>query len=259
MGHREQRFGRHCAAGPLSRIGGGDTCIQPADGGGYADGRSDGIAVGGKSTGDFAGRYPGQECGHAIADVLFGDAEPSGRLPQTFPKRWEDNPTRSQDPEIYPGLDGVVRYDEGLFIGYRHYDREGVAPMFAFGHGLGYTSFDLSDLKVQTKGDGAQASVRVVNTGVRRGSAVVQVYVADVEASVSRPAHELKGFAKVLLGPGESREISIDLPARAFAFWDVTALGWKVEAGAFDIAVGLASDDIRATGQVVLKDWAAKP
>jgi beta-glucosidase len=203
--------------------------------------------------------YPGQECGNAIADVLFGDAEPSGRLPQTFPKRWEDNPTRSQDPEIYPGLDGVVRYDEGLFIGYRHYDAQGVAPMFAFGHGLGYTSFDLSDLTVQAKDDGAQATVRVVNTGARRGSAVVQAYVSDLVASVSRPARELKAFAKVMLEPGESREISLDLPARAFAFWDQPARGWRIEAGAFDVAVGLASDDIRAVGQVVLNDWTAGP
>lgn len=203
--------------------------------------------------------YPGQECGNAIADVLFGDAEPSGRLPQTFPKRWEDNPTRSQDPEIYPGLDGVVRYDEGLFIGYRHYDTQDIAPMFAFGHGLGYTSFDLSDLAVQTKGDGAQLSVRVTNIGARQGAAVVQVYVADVEASVVRPARELKSFAKVALDAGESHVISLDLPARAFAFWDQVARGWKVEAGRFDISVGLASDDIRATGQVVLNDWTAAP
>ena len=92
--------------------------------------------------------YPGQECGNAIADVLIGAAEPGGRLPQTFPARWADNPTASRDPEVYPGLDGRVRYAEGVFVGYRHYDRAGIAPLFPFGHGLGYTRFELSDLVV---------------------------------------------------------------------------------------------------------------
>ena len=96
--------------------------------------------------------YPGQEAGNAIADVLFGDVEPSGRLAQTFPRRWSDNPAHSQDKVVYPGLNGHVRYDEGIFIGYRHYDRLGIEPLFPFGHGLGYTSFDLSGLKVSADG-----------------------------------------------------------------------------------------------------------
>lgn len=196
--------------------------------------------------------YPGQECGNAIADVLFGDAEPSGRLPQTFPKRWEDNPTRSQDPEVYPGLNGHVRYEEGLFIGYRHYDRQGLEPMFAFGHGLGYTSFDLTDLQVVASGDGAKLSARVTNTGVRAGSTVVQVYVGDIESSVPRPARELKTFSKISLAAGETREISLDLPAGAFAFWDDAARCWRVEAGAFRIEAGFSAADIRVAAEVVL-------
>ena len=196
--------------------------------------------------------YPGQECGNAIADVLFGDAEPAGRLPQTFPMRWEDNPTRSQDPEVYPGLNGHVRYEEGLFNGYRHYDRQGLEPMFAFGHGLGYTSFDLTDLRAVASGDGAKLSARVTNIGARAGSTVVQVYVGDMESSVSRPARELKTFSKVSLAAGETREISLDLPARAFAFWDDAARGWQVEAGVFRIEAGFSAADIRAVAEVVL-------
>lgn len=196
--------------------------------------------------------YPGQECGNAIADVLFGDAEPAGRLPQTFPKRWEDNPTRSQDPEIYPGLNGHVRYEEGLFIGYRHYDRQGLEPMFAFGHGLGYTSFDLTDLQVVASGDGAKLSARVTNTGARAGSTVVQVYVGDIESSAPRPARELKTFSKISLAAGETREISLDLPARAFAFWDDAARCWRVEAGVFRIEAGFSAADIRDVAEVVL-------
>jgi beta-glucosidase len=195
--------------------------------------------------------YPGQECGNAIADVLFGDAEPAGRLPQTFPKRWEDNPTRSQDPEVYPGLNGHVRYEEGLFIGYRHYDRQGIEPMFPFGHGLGYTSFELGDLRVVASGDGAKLSARVTNTGARAGSTVVQVYVGDMESSVSRPARELKTFSKLSLAAGETREIGLDLPARAFAFWDDAARGWQVEAGAFRIEAGFSAADIRAEAELV--------
>ena len=197
--------------------------------------------------------YPGQECGNAIADVLLGDAEPAGRLPQTFPKRWEDNPTRSQDPEIYPGLNGHVRYEEGLQIGYRHYDRQGIEPMFPFGHGLGYTSFDLSDVQAMATPDGAAVRVTVTNTGARAGSAVVQLYLSELQAAVERPDRELKGFAKVVLQPQESREIQIDLPLRAFAYWDVAGRIWRVSAGRFRIAAGLSSADIRGSTEIEMK------
>jgi len=183
--------------------------------------------------------YPGQEAGNAIADVLTGAAEPGGRLPQTFPIKWADNPTRSQDREVYPGLDGKVRYEEGVFIGYRHYERHGIAPLFPFGFGLGYTSFALSDLEVDAgafEADGAvSVSVTVENTGKRRGSEVVQLYVSDPEASVPRPGRELKAFEKVFLGPGEKLRISLALDARAFAFYRVEAQHWLVEPGTFVI------------------------
>ncbi len=192
--------------------------------------------------------YPGQEAGNAIADVLFGDAEPAGRLAQTFPKRWSDNPTQSQDREVYPGLNGHVRYDEGIFIGYRHYDRLGIDPLFPFGHGLGYTTFDLSGLTVST--DGASVKVTLTNTGARAGATVVQVYVGDVECSVPRPVKELKGFAKVRLQPGEGRQIEVALDPRAFAFFDVAAQLWRIEDGAFDLSVGFSAQDLRQTRRV---------
>ncbi len=196
--------------------------------------------------------YPGQECGNAIADVLFGDAEPGGRLPQTFPVRWRDNPTQSQDPEVYPGLNGRVRYEEGVFVGYRHYERQGIAPLFPFGHGLGYTDFELSGLAVDPAAGGASARLTVTNTGARRGSTVVQIYVGDQDASVPRPVRELKAFAKVTLEAGEARELAFDLSPRAFAFYDTGAGAWRVEAGSFEISAGLSATDIRAQAEIDL-------
>lgn len=189
--------------------------------------------------------YPGQEVGNAIADVLFGDAEPGGRLPQSFPVQWADNPTHSQDPGIYPGLDGQVRYDEGVYIGYRHYDKLGTAPLFPFGFGLSYTSFEMSDLTCKPAGDGVTVTLRVTNTGARRGSTVVQLYVGDVVASVSRPLRELKAFEKIELDAGASYLVTLPLGARDFAFFDVAAQVWRVEAGAFVLSAGWSAADIR--------------
>lgn len=191
--------------------------------------------------------YPGQECGNAIADVLFG-AEPGGRLAQTFPKQWEDNPTWSQDPEVYPGLNGKVRYEEGVFIGYRHYDRHGIAPMFPFGHGLSYTTWSLDGLRVE----GDVARVRVTNTGARAGSTVVQVYVGGPEG---RPKRWLAGFAKVALGPGAAREVEIALPPRAFAGWDVAARGWFAPAGAWRVEAGFSVADLPLAVTVERAEW----
>ena len=196
--------------------------------------------------------YPGQEAGNAIADVLMGDVEPSGRLAQTFPVRWADNPTHSQDPEIYPGLDGHVRYEEGVFIGYRHYDRMGTKALFPFGHGLGYSRFDLGAVRV----DGPDAEGAVVlevpvrNAGARAGAVVVQVYVSPAAAPVARPARELKGFVKLRVAPGESCVARVMLPARAFAWWDQAGQVWQVAAGNYGVSVGVSSADIR--GQVTV-------
>jgi beta-glucosidase len=198
--------------------------------------------------------YPGQEAGNSIADVLVGEAEPGGRLPQSFPVRWNDNPVHSQDREIYPGLSGKVRYEEGVFVGYRHYDRQGITPLFPFGFGLSYSSFELTDLAVDDsrfEADGAASVyVSVTNTGNRTGSEVVQLYVGDEASSVPRPVKELKAFAKVILEPGETKRVKLDLSERDFAFYSVEARHWLVEPGAFALMVGTSATDIRLTAQL---------
>lgn len=198
--------------------------------------------------------YPGQEAGNAIADVLTGAAEPSGRLPQTFPVRWADNPAHSQDHQVYPGFEGKVRYEEGIFVGYRHYDRLGLTPLFPFGFGLGYASFAVSDLSIDDAEFEAEGNVMVgvtvTNTSTRDGAAVVQLYVSDDVSSDPRPAKELKAFRKLQLKAGESRQITTTLDARAFAFYRAQAKHWLVEEGSFTLRVGLSSTDLPLSGTV---------
>lgn len=190
--------------------------------------------------------YPGQECGNAIADVLFGAVEPGGRLPQTFPVRWEDNPTFRNDPEVYPGRAGHVRYAEGVVTGHRHYDAKGIAPLFPFGHGLGYTTFDMGGLELEG-GEGIAARAWVKNTGDRRGSTVVQLYLSAPGAGETRPLRELRAFRKVALEPGERAEVDFALPRRALARWDGA---WCVDAGRHRIALGFSATDLRLAGIV---------
>ena len=194
--------------------------------------------------------YPGQEVGNAIADVLYGRAEPGGRLPQTFPVRWQDNPTHAQDPEIYPGLDGRVRYEEGLMIGHRHYDRTGIRPLFPFGHGLSYTEFQLTDVRATPQGDGLRVTALLTNIGQRAGSTVVQVYVGEDTPPVPRPVRELKGFAKARLAPGEAAEITIDLGPRDFAWFDTSRQAWVVTGGGYTIHAGFSAGDLQAVLRV---------
>jgi beta-glucosidase len=191
--------------------------------------------------------YPGQEGGNAFADVLFGDVNPAAKLPMTFVRDWADHPAFGN----YPG--GV--YTEGLFVGYRHFDEPGAAaPLFPFGHGLSYTSFALSNLSVDTGALAASGtvavSVDVMNTGSRSGAEVVQVYVHDVSASVVRPYKELKGFAKVLVDPGATETVTIELGPRAFAYYDVNTATWRIEPGAFEILVGVSAGDIRQVATI---------
>ncbi|MFC7529167.1 glycoside hydrolase family 3 C-terminal domain-containing protein [Actinoplanes sp. GCM10030250] len=194
----------------------------------------------------------GQAAGGGIADVLTGAVNPSGRLAESVPHRMEDNSAHLN----FPGDSQVVRYGEGLFIGYRGYDRGRQDVAFPFGFGLSYTSFGLSDLKVLVRGSvtegnlEATVTVTVSNTGGVAGAEVVQVYVDDVESSVTRPVRELKGFAKVHLAAGASREVSIELDRRAFAFWSARHSDWVVEAGEFVIAVGHHSRDLPLTATV---------
>ncbi len=188
--------------------------------------------------------YPGQEAGHAIADVLLGLAEPGGRLPQSFPQRLEDDPAYLN----YPGEAGHVRYGEGIFIGYRSYEKRAIKPLFPFGFGLSYTRFEMGPVSVQWTGAGATRRLEAVltlrNGGPRAGSSIVQFYVSDKVASVARPPQELKAFRKVALAAGESCEIKISLDHRALAFYDVTAKKWRAESGAFTLRAGFSSADI---------------
>jgi beta-glucosidase len=187
--------------------------------------------------------YPGQEVGHAIADVLTG-TEPGGRLPQTFPVRWADGAAQTQDAEIYPGLDGRVRYEEGVFIGYRHADKTGTPPLFPFGFGLSYSRFELSDLVV----DGLTVRATLHNVGDRAGSTVVQLYVIPAAAPVARPAKELKGFAKRHLAVGESVQIVFNLTPRDCAWFNVGARAWQVEAGTYGVLMGQSAGNLVQAG-----------
>ena len=186
--------------------------------------------------------------------MLSGKVNPSGRLAETVPHRLEDNSSYLN----FPGDSRVVRYGEGLFIGYRGYDATRTDVAFPFGFGLSYTTFALSDLNVATSGsvaDGnlaADVTVTVANTGPVAGAEVVQVYVRDVEASVARPVRELKGFAKVSLEPGESRQVTITLDQRAFSFWSELLGTWVVEAGEFAVEVGRHSRDLPLARSVTI-------
>ncbi len=181
--------------------------------------------------------YPGQEGGHAIADLVFGKHSPSAKLPMTFIRNWKDHPCYGH----YPGN----VYREGLFMGYRHFDKHDVEPLFPFGFGLSYTTFELSDLQCKVTDDGgAEVTLRVRNTGERAGAEVVQCYVRDVESSVVQPVQALKSFAKVMLQPGEQRQVKLSLPPTAFAFYDAEQDQWRVEPGAFELRVGTSSRDL---------------
>jgi beta-glucosidase len=196
----------------------------------------------------------GQAAAGGIADVLTGKVNPSGRLAETVPHRLEDNSSYLN----FPGDSQVVRYGEGLFIGYRGYDKTQTDVAFPFGFGLSYTSFALSDLQVRTAGSvetgdlTATVTVTVTNTGDRDGAEVIQVYVQDVESSVARPVRELKGFTKVTLAAGASQQVAVELDQRAFAFWSTTLGRWAVEAGDFVVGVGPHSRDLPLTATVTI-------
>jgi beta-glucosidase len=187
--------------------------------------------------------YPGLEGGHAIASVLFGDVNPSGKLPCTFPKQLQDSPAHALG--AYPGKDGVERYEEGLLVGYRWFDTKQIEPLFAFGHGLSYTKFDYANLQLHEAGSDLTVEADITNAGDRAGAEIVQVYVQPLHPSVDRPAKELKGFAKVSLKPGGKLAATITLPPRAFAYYDPTKKTWIAEAGDYTILVGASSRDVR--------------
>ena len=192
--------------------------------------------------------YPGQEDGNAVAAILFGAVNPSGRLPVSFPRAEGDVPAST--PAQYPGVDGTAHYSEGVFVGYRHYDAKNITPLFPFGYGLSYTRFSYSHLRIR-RGTGGTVTVGadVTNTGRRVGGEVAQLYVGDPSSSaVPEPPAQLQGFQKLTLAPGRTGHVTFTLPRRAFAYWDTTSHGWRVAGGAYRIMVGGGSRDIRLRG-----------
>ncbi len=196
--------------------------------------------------------YPGLEGGNAITRILLGEVAPSGKLPVTFPKRLEDTPAFIN----YPG--GMeVHYGEGIFVGYRYYDAKDIEPLFPFGHGLSYTTFDYRDLQAPSEveiGKPVRVSLQVKNTGNCAAKEIVQLYVGDRQASLARPVKELKGFRKLMLQPGEAQTIEFSLDSRAFAFYDPHRKEWIVEPGEFEILVGSSSRDIRVKKIIIMID-----
>lgn len=193
--------------------------------------------------------YPGQEGGRGLAEILLGEVNPSGKMPFTWPKRWEDCPAYG----TYPGHDGEVRFTEGVYVGYRHFDKTRIEPRYPFGHGLSYTNFSYSRIQAAPQADGVEVRVHLKNTGKRAGAEIVQCYVQDAEAAIDQPIKALKAFARVVLEPGKSKTVQLSLPRSAFAYYDVQTQAWRVEPGVFRFLVGSSAQDIRQTAELWLE------
>jgi beta-glucosidase len=207
--------------------------------------------------------YPGEFGNIALGEILFGAVNPSGHLPATFERRWEDNPTHDS---YYPTPGTLeVPYTEGVFVGYRGYEKNGVTPLFPFGHGLSYTTFSYKNLTVapDTGSTAAEprfvASFDVTNTGARAGAAVAQIYVSDGHSQVARPAKELKGFAKVTLAPGQTKRVRVPLDLRSLAYFDVAGKQWRADAGTFTVRVGGSSAELPLSAPLRLARTAMRP
>ena len=200
----------------------------------------------------------GQAGGGAVADILSGAVNPSGKLPETYPIAYEDTPAYN----FYPGNPATVEHRESIYIGYRYYEKANKAVRYPFGFGLSYTSFDYSDIALDKsemdENDKLTVTFKVKNTGDAAGYETAQLYVADKESTIFRPVKELKAFKKVWLESGEEKEITLELCRRAFAFWNVKTNSWCVESGDFDILVGASSADIRLTATVKVNAAAAE-
>ncbi len=199
--------------------------------------------------------YAGQEGGRAIGEILFGLTNPSGKLPVSFEKKWEDNPVFNSYYD--PDGDKHVAYTEGLMVGYRYYDTKNVAPLFPFGFGLSYTTFDYSNLKISPLATDNPNSVEVsfdlTNTGGIAGAEVAQLYIHQNVSSVIRPEKELKGFSKTYLNPGETQTVTMKLDSTAFSYFKTDKKAFGYDPGTFEIRVGSSSRDIRLTGSVALR------
>jgi beta-glucosidase len=195
--------------------------------------------------------YPGMEGGNVLAKVLFGQVNPSGKLPMSFPKKLEDVPAHKLGQ--YPGDSVKVVYNDDIYVGYRYYDTYKVDPLFAFGHGLSYTTFAYSNLKVQATGKKAVVSFTVKNTGNREGAEVAQVYVNQPNSTLPRPEKELKAFQKINLKPGEQKTITLTLNEDAFQYYNDVLFKWVLEPGLFNILVGSSAANIHLRGKATIK------
>ncbi len=213
--------------------------------------------------------YPGQNGNRALAEIICGETNPSGKLPITIEKRFEDSPGFGYLPEgekLYSGWDednnmahriNTINYREGIFIGYRWYESKKIEPLYSFGHGLSYTTFEYKDLRLTPDvlvGDGrVSVEFTVTNTGKTTGAETAQIYVRDPHSAVARPEKELKGFSKITLKPGQSQVVRVRLTARDFSYWDSTTHAWKAEAHEYMIQVGSASNALKLEGKVTLQ------
>jgi len=216
--------------------------------------------------------YPGQEGGTAIADVIFGKHNPEGKLPVSFDRSWEEDPSyayyypvKGADTSLHvtepgkPAVDYViphVKYDDKLMVGYRYWTTTGKHPLYPFGFGMSYTKFSFSNLKAQataTSGSTVPISFDVTNAGSVAGAEVAQLYVSDPSAKVARPERELKGFAKVRLAPGETKHVTLNLDARAFSYWDEAKHDWTIDPGKFVIRIGDSSENTPLTAELTIK------
>jgi beta-glucosidase len=200
--------------------------------------------------------YPGEEDGRAVAAILMGNVNPSGKLPLTFPRSAED--TLASNPKQYPGVDGVADYSEGLDVGYRAYTAHNIPPQFPFGFGLSYTQFSFEGLKVAQESGGSATTVsfRVANTGKREGADVTQLYLCFPPiAEGNEPPIQLKGFEKVMLKPGESKTVTLKLDRRSFSYWSEKNHSWQVAEGDFQILVGdsSANTPLKATLSMMIR------
>ena len=197
--------------------------------------------------------FAGEQAGNAIADILLGETNPSGKLPMTFPMKWEDCSAFN----TYKKEDGTTRYEDGIYVGYRHFEKNNIQPLFPFGFGLSYTTFRYNDLKLSSKeinqNDKLTVSLNLKNTGKVKGSEIVQLYVRDIQASVDRPVKELKGFKKVSLNPGEEKNVEFTIDKKELSFFDPKLKDWTAESGEFEILIGSSSQDIKLKEKFNLK------
>ena len=189
--------------------------------------------------------FLGTQTGHAISDVLLGKVNPSGKLPFTFPVKLEDNGAHALNAYHKDSL--TVEYKESIFVGYRWAEKQDIKPLFAFGHGLSYTTFEYGNATCKKSGNGFKVSLNVTNKGLREGKEIVQLYISDDESTLERPEKELKGFKKIALAPGETKKVTFDIEPDMLKYYDPARGGWVLEKGSFKAHVGAASDDIRTS------------